>query len=229
MAISVVNDTGESDIYVGFSNNPTFDVSSTIQYFMTKLPLGTDDQVYKMDTNDTYYDSKDYKYVMIIRKSLTGGALAFKVQDLVDGYSGGDTLTVRVTTSIDSTSVYSAYHDKPAGETGYNTNYPNGVVPIGSTYGSPVLFVKLPSYTITSNVAKSADPSDYVVGEMISGPVFAYAADSTPLKVVQGVPFVTKTTSGGFPVWIIYLLLVVFIACVIGAIVFVYHKKKNRF
>lgn len=233
MGITVTNDTGETDIYLGFSNDPAFDLSSTIKYFTTKIPLGGDDQAIKMNTNDAYYDSKDYKYMVIAKKSLTGGALVFKVDDLASQYGTTESpLNLRVTTTIGTSGVYMAYHDVPEGQMGYNVNFPAGMVPLGTSFSGPTMFVKLPSFAITSNVAKSVDPADYVVGDMSTGPAFAYGNATTPLAVVQNVPYVTKAAPGGLPNWVVIMILIVLVVVIVsmigGGFMYVMKKKKER-
>lgn len=224
MAINVVNATGESDIYLGFSNDPDFDITSTINYFVANLPTSTD-QVFNMNPNDQWYSSGDYQYMMVARKSLSGGALFFKVQDLVDGY--GKDLNVRITNQINSsTGVYDNFYTANP-----NSKYPTGIVPMGATAGQSTLYMTLPSFTITSNVAKSFDPSDYTKGDMIAGPVFAFADPNTTLAVITGVPYVISAKAGGMSMWMFILIiaLVIFIILVlIVAGITLYKKNKPR-
>jgi hypothetical protein len=221
-----------------FSDTIDTDISSLIAYIPKFLgsgyPLtkGSDGNVtatvnprpsakaYKLRTNDTYYGSEDYKYALIVSKSLTGGAILFRIQDIIDKY--GEDVDVHITNEITDTYVYDYYYVA-------NKKDPvDGKVPLGTPEGKKLLYVAPPSYTITANVVGSVIPSDYAIGDIISGPKFAYADPDTPLALDEGPPYVQLKHSG-LPRWsiilIVLLLLLVIIIAVVGG--YKYYKKKK--
>jgi hypothetical protein len=239
--LNFINDVGDTNVYVVFSNTIQTDLSSLITYMQTFLkqnnPLvrtGSDGKsgssyaqtsgvvetkVYKMKTNDTYYTSEDYKYVLIVRKSLTGGAILFKIQNIIDTY--GKDVDVHITDNITDTAVHDAYYD------GRNI-YTDSMVPLGTAMTKKLLYIMPPSYTITANVAGSIIPTDYTLGDIISGPKFAYADPDTPLALDDGPPYI-EIKHGGMSRWSIILLvlfvLLVLIVAVAGG--YKYYKKKK--
>lgn len=220
MGVSVVNDTGEHDYYVGFSNVVNTDVSTALGYFKA-LTSDANGVFNKLPTDDTPYSSGSFAYVTIVHKAPTGGAIVMKVDDLVGAY--GDGVSLRLTNSITSAGVYSNYANG-------GTNYPDGIIPLGTKQSEPRLYVQLPSYTITSNVLGSSDPSNYAVGDMISKPLFAFTSSTFGLALVD-TPFIRKSKPGGWPIWIwslIVILFIVLVVVIIAGAMMGYKKYKNR-
>lgn len=215
MTITVTNAGGDPNLYVGFSNSPDISLSSVLDYFKN-LTSDTKGQAYKLATAGASQSSGSFKYVLLCTKNApNGGALLFRIADLESKFGSG--LDVRVTTHIASDGVLDG----------------DSTLAIGSVVSTPTLYVKLPVFSITANVkiTDAADLSRYTNGGMTSAPVYAYGNAGFNLGIV-GVNFELRQEAGGWPIWVWFLILAVFILVVIIAIFFghkAYKKKMNGY
>lgn len=211
MSVQVKNVSGVVDCYVGFSNSPTIELTTVVSYFQNATS-DTKGVTYKLTTSDSV-NSQDFKYMLLVQKGPKGGALLFSISDLTTKYGSG--LTVAITKSISSTDGV------------YDNTATNNSVAFGSSPAAPLLYVQLPSYSITSNATGTVfDPKDYKIGDQDAKAAFAFGDSTHPLGPTTA-PFIIKSKPGGWPFWVIFIVIVLLVVLVLLG-VFGYKKYKKK-